>query len=105
MIRTWMLIAATLLASGAHATLNVSMRVHPASTLPRLPVSFSVTLTNPSTSPVTITGAVNLEVTAADGATYFAIWDRSTSTAFPTELNERLTVPPGGARELYLPLD
>src|SRR5215203_790554 len=99
MIKTWTLIAATMFASGAHASLNVSMRVHPESTLPGLPVAFSFNLTNPSASPVTITGAVNLEVNAADGVTYFATWDSgSTSTAFPTELNERLTVPPGGTR-------
>lgn len=106
MTRALMLVAATLFGFGAHASLNISMRVHPETTLPGLPVSFSFALTNPSTTPLTIAGAVNLEITAADGATYFATWDSgTTSSSFPAELDERLTVPAGGTRELYIPLD
>lgn len=106
MLRTLILIAATLIASDALASLNVSMRIEPETTLPGVPVSFSFAITNPSASPVTIRGAVNLEITAVDESTYFATWDTGyTSTPFPTELADRLTIPPGVTRELYLPLD
>ncbi len=100
------LMLTTLLVAGtASSQTTVSLDLQPETTLPGLPVALALTVANTSPSTVVLANGVNVEVTAADGTSFFATWDGRTSVPFPAEIARDLSVPSSGTRELYLPLE
>jgi hypothetical protein len=92
----------------ADAVPTATLRLIPESTLPGIPVSFLVTVTNPSTRPLTVGNGMSLTATTAEGT--FDVLDMTNKTvvALPDEGIDKcravscLHVPPNGQRDLLI---